>query len=69
MYESDRGLGLEPETRERMREVFAGRACQRCGGPAERVAAGLFYCGRHLPRRGRAEAAPPRVYRCAVAHD
>lgn len=68
MYESDRGLGLglEPETLERMREVFGGQTCLRCGAPAERVSVGRFYCGEHFPTRKKDPPRLPKVYRCTV---
>lgn len=67
MYESDYRLGLDPETLERMRAVFGGHTCCRCGAPAERLSAGEFYCGYHAPARRKETATPPRVYRCTVA--
>lgn len=68
MYETDAGfgLGLAPETRERMREVFGGQTCHRCGAPAVRLVANQFYCVAHFPRRGRVESNPPRVYHCVI---
>ena len=57
---------LESETLRRMAECFAGRACQRCGGPAVRLAHGRFYCDRHFPP-ARAEAGrPPKIWRCLL---
>jgi hypothetical protein len=58
-------MQLEPETLRRMAACFAGRSCRRCGGPAERLVHGLFYCSRHRPfvRSTQGEAAP-NVYRC-----
>jgi len=49
-----------------MAACFAGQSCRRCGGPAERLVHGRFYCGRHCPavRSAQAEAAP-KVYRCS----
>jgi hypothetical protein len=58
-------MQLEPETLRRMAACFTGRFCKRCGGPAERLAHGRFYCGRHFPSaRSAHEAALPKVYRC-----
>ena len=71
MYESAVRLGYElaPETKARMAELFAGRACCRCGEPAARVARDRFFCAAHYERRQPQASGPPRVYRCAVAVD
>jgi hypothetical protein len=66
MYESDHTLGLDAETRERMRAVFEGHTCCRCGAPADRLSADRFFCGIHVPGKLKEPARPPRVYRCAV---
>jgi hypothetical protein len=59
-------MQLEPKTLRRMAACFAGRSCRRCGGPAERLAHGLFYCGRHYPPpRSTRWLAAPKVYRCS----
>jgi hypothetical protein len=67
MYESDRnlGLGLDPQTLERMRELFSGTCC-KCGSPAERLAGDRFYCGYHFPVKARHRRREPRVYRCTA---
>jgi hypothetical protein len=57
---------LDSETLRRMAECFAGRACQRYGRAAVRLAHGRFYCGRHFPP-GTGEAnRPPKVHRCLL---
>lgn len=68
MYESEVRLELEADTRARMRAVFGGHTCCRCGAPAERLSADEFYCGLHFPPRRKAESRyVPRVYHCSVA--
>ena len=58
-------MQLEPETLRRMAACFAGRFCRRCGGPAERLVHGHYYCGRHRPPvRSTQGEAVPKVYRC-----
>lgn len=44
-------MGLHPETEQRMRELFGGRSCCRCGRPAARLAGGRFFCTTHFPYR------------------
>jgi hypothetical protein len=63
------GSGLAPETQARIDELFGGRTCHRCGGPAARLVGERFYCAAHFPRRQPQSAAPPRVYRCERAWD
>ena len=63
------GSGLAPETQARIDELFCGRACHRCGGPAARLVGERFYCPSHFLRRQPQSAGPPRVYRCAPAWD
>jgi hypothetical protein len=67
MYETDSNpdRGLAPKTRRRMREVFGGQTCCRCGEPAARLRGEQFYCPGHFPRRAAGEPYQPRVYRCA----
>jgi hypothetical protein len=61
-------MGLERETLRRMAECFGGRACCRCGRPAERLARHHFYCSSHFPRpRTGAGEPPPTVYKCHVS--
>jgi len=58
-------MSLELETQRRMAACFAGHFCRRCGGPAERLAHGRFYCGRHCPpARSTRREAVPKVYKC-----
>jgi len=58
-------MPLEPVTLRRMAAFFAGRSCCRCGGPAERLAHGRFYCERHRPLARSADGeAAPQVYKC-----
>jgi hypothetical protein len=70
MYESaevmERELGLAPWTRQRLREMFAGRTCCVCGAPAQRLSAGEFYCHADYPRRRSGEPRPARVYKHPV---
>jgi hypothetical protein len=57
-------MQLERETLRRMAACFAGRFCCRCGGPAERLVHGRFYCGWHCPPAGPPQGeAAPKVYR------
>ena len=67
MDESKTGArsGLHPDTLRRLREVFEGQICCRCGAAAVRLFGGRFYCVRH---RVKDTTAPnlPRVYRCPV---
>ena len=65
MSESNGGawLGLDPDTQQRMQEVFAGHVCCRCERPAERLCAEDFYCTLHFTRGKPAQARPPKVYR------
>ena len=66
-YEDDRpGLGLSADTRERLRELFAGQTCDRCGEPAARLSGGRFYCPFHYLRGQPKTAEGPRVYRCTA---
>lgn len=59
------GLRLAPDTENRLRELLAGRACCRCGSPAERFSAERYYCAAHFLRQGGQEGeGSPRVYRC-----
>ena len=58
--------GLAPETQQRIRELFFGRTCRRCGRPAERMCADQFFCADHLPGRCRRTIRLPRVYRLGV---
>lgn len=55
--------GLDPETERRMREVFDGRVCCRCGQPAQRMRADVFYCQKHFIRSAGGDPTGPRVYR------
>jgi hypothetical protein len=57
-------MQLEPKTLRKMAACFAGRSCRRCGGPAERLAHGRFYCRRHYPLARLTRQADPTVYRC-----
>lgn len=59
-------MRLAPDTRRRLAEVFAEKACYRCGGPAARLVGKKFYCVSHYLRH-RAGSGTPRVYRCSVA--
>jgi hypothetical protein len=63
------GLGLAPETRTRMEEVFGGRACYRCGQPAARLAGDRFYCVSHFLRKQVLVTMSPRVHRCSLVWD
>jgi hypothetical protein len=59
---------LEPETLRRMAACFAGRACCRCGRPAERLVHQRFYCDHHFPvGRTTQRDIPPKVYHCWVS--
>lgn len=62
------GFAFAPETRGRLRELFGGRSCSRCGQPAARLVAERFYCAEHflLLRKARSEPKPVRVYRCSA---
>ena len=60
------GPGLDPETVARIRELFHGRTCRRCGGPAVRLSGDQYYCATHFPGRQRRAAAAPRVFRVAT---
>jgi hypothetical protein len=58
-------MQLDPETVRRMAACFAGRYCRRCGGPAERLFHGRFYCDGHRPLpRSTQEEVVPKVYKC-----
>lgn len=58
--------GLEPETERRIREVFGGHVCCRCGQPAQRMRADAYYCHVHFIRAGGGGPDAPRVYRAAT---
>jgi hypothetical protein len=68
MYEAydGKGLELEPRTRERIREVFEGHTCCQCGVPAERLRAGLYYCGSDYLGSGRNNPVRVREYSYVV---
>lgn len=55
--------GLAPSTQVRIREVFAGRTCCRCGVPAVRLCADRFFCLDHYRDRERKRPKVPRVLR------
>ena len=57
------GLDLDPATRARMQELFAGRSCCRCAAPAARLCADRYYCATHYPGCPRRSRRLPRVYR------
>jgi hypothetical protein len=42
-------MGLERETKRRLREIFRGEVCCKCGRPATRLARKQFYCDHHFP--------------------
>jgi len=46
-------MGFDPQTVQRMRELFGGRKCCKCGHPAGRLADDVFYCNRHFPGCGK----------------
>jgi hypothetical protein len=46
-------MGFDPQTEERLRELFGGRRCCRCGRPAARLAHDRFFCERHFHGGGR----------------
>jgi hypothetical protein len=58
-------MGLDPQTEQRLRELFGGRQCCRCGRPAERLIDDQYYCQPHFldarrgPRAGPNRAGPP----------
>ena len=56
---------LDPETEQRVREVFEGKVCCRCGQPAQRMRSDAFYCHPHFIRTAGGGGAGPRVYRAA----
>ena len=37
-------MSLNPQTEERMRSFFAGKACCCCGFPAQRFSCNRYYC-------------------------
>jgi len=41
-------MGFDPQTELRLRELFGGRRCCRCGRPAARLARDRFFCERHF---------------------
>jgi hypothetical protein len=59
-------MGLDGETLRRLAACFAGRACCRCGGAAERLAHGRFYCVRHFPLARAKAVRPPKARRCLL---
>lgn len=69
MYESMDALkpNLSQETLRRMKEVFGGQTCCRCGEPASRMAAEKFYCGLHFVRNSAKRFDEPKTYRCVIA--
>jgi hypothetical protein len=54
-------MGFDPQTEARLRELFGGRRCCRCGRPAARLAHDHFYCERHFHagQRGASSKAGP----------
>jgi hypothetical protein len=44
-------MKLDDETERRLRDMFRGAVCCRCGAPATRLARNRFYCDRHFPYR------------------
>ncbi len=69
MYETfqDAGLNLTADTQRRLREVFAGQTCCKCGEAAVRLAGNKFYCAAHFIRNASRRVAEPKVYRCVLA--
>jgi hypothetical protein len=47
-------MGFDPQTEQRMQELFGGKQCCLCGRPARRLAHDRFYCDRHFLRGKRA---------------
>lgn len=58
-----------PDTQARLEELFAGRACVRCGAAAARLSGDRFFCLAHFLRRVPREASPPRVFWCSIGND
>jgi hypothetical protein len=42
-------MGLDRDTKRRLREMFHREVCCRCGAAATRLARKRFYCDRHFP--------------------
>jgi hypothetical protein len=67
MYEAEKPEnGFEPETLRRMREVFEGHTCAKCGAAAARLWGGKFFCKEHYPKSEKQHRSP-RVYHCQIA--
>jgi hypothetical protein len=58
------GLQFSPDTRRRLRELFAGRCCKKCGAAAVRLSADRYYRAAHYPRKLSGPSVGTRVYRC-----
>lgn len=58
------GLQFAPDTQRRLKELFAGRCCKRCGAAAVRLSADRYYCAAHFPRKLSGGSSGTRVYRC-----
>jgi hypothetical protein len=71
MFEPDGEVyrGLDPETVRRIRELFGGRTCCRCGSPAERMAAERFYCAFHFEQKRAPEKCAAQTHRWAAGSD
>jgi hypothetical protein len=59
-------MSLHPDTVRRIREVFGGHGCCKCGNVAARFCNGRFYCAGHFVPAHRKKDETPKVRQTAA---